>query len=281
MADARTVLIVDDDPAIHDLVQAMLDADSWKLESAYSGEEALSKLSTGAYDLVLTDIVMPGLDGLGLLKQIRENHPAVKVVVMTALNTPDHIIGTIRGQAYSYLSKPFSRPALAETLDSALHIPSEPDDIRVLSARPGWVTLHVRCKLQTADRLAHLFREMASDLGRPERDEIATAFRELLMNAIEHGGRSDPMQWVRLTYVRTARSIIYYIQDPGQGFSFDNLPHAAVSNKSETSFEHVRIRDELGIRPGGFGILLTKKLADEVLYNATGNEVMLIKYLGS
>ena len=257
----------------------MLGEEPWIIDSAHSSEEALAKLGAGAFDLVLTDIVMPGMDGLALLARIRETRPQTKVVVMTAMNTPDHVIGSIRGQAYSYLAKPFTRGVLSETLHNALHTPVDLDDVIVLSARAGWVSLQLRCKLQTADRLTHFFREMAADLAAQERDEVSTAFRELLINAIEHGGHSDPDQWVRLTYIRTARSIIYYIQDPGQGFSMDNLPHAAISNKTETSFEHIEVRSQMGIRPGGFGILMTQKLADEVLYNATGNEVMLIKYL--
>jgi len=99
------------------------------------------------------------------------------------------------------------------------------------------------------------------------------------MNAIEHGGNSDPQKFVCLTYVRTSRAIIYYIKDPGNGFSFADLPHAAISNTPGQPFEHAEIRDKLGIRPGGFGILLTKNFADELLYSEKGNEVMLIKYL--
>jgi anti-sigma regulatory factor (Ser/Thr protein kinase) len=99
------------------------------------------------------------------------------------------------------------------------------------------------------------------------------------MNAIEHGGHSDPRQKVNLSYIRTGRSIIYYIRDPGDGFSFDKLAHAAISNTPEEPLGHAEIRDRLGIRPGGFGILLTKNFADELLYSEKGNEVMLIKYL--
>lgn len=279
MAPANTLLVVDDDPLVHDLIRAMLEREGWAIDNASSGVDALDKLRAKVYDMVLTDIMMPGLDGLGLLKLARQIRPGIRVVVMTALNAPDHAIGTIQGQAYSYLEKPFTRAALVDTLAHALQTPVEPDDVRVISAHAGWIALQLRCKLQTADRLAHFFREMVTDLGTLEREEISTAFRELLLNAIEHGGRADPNQWVRLTYIRTAKSIIYYIQDPGEGFSFDNIPHAAVSNSTPTSLEHMKVRDEMGIRPGGFGILLTKQMADEVLYNATGNEVMLIKYL--
>lgn len=67
--------------------------------------------------------------------------------------------------------------------------------------------------------------------------------------------------------------------DSGVGFSIDRLPHAAVSNPEDKPFEHVKYRTEHGIRAGGFGILMTRELVDDLLYNEKGNEVLLIKYL--
>jgi CheY-like chemotaxis protein/anti-sigma regulatory factor (Ser/Thr protein kinase) len=275
----KSILIVDDDPAIHVLLRQLLNGEDWQVESAMDGDEALSRLLAGAYDLVLADIVMPGMDGLALLKRIREVRPLVKVVIMTAVNTPAHVVQSIRNQAYSYLSKPFSREAVSETLHAALVDAVGADDIVVHSARPNWVSVELRCKLSTAERLTQFFRELSADLKTEDREMISTAFRELLVNAIEHGGRCDPDQKVNLTFVRGARCILYYIRDPGEGFSFERLPHAAVSNSPEQPFAHAEVRGALGIRPGGFGILLTWHFADEVVYSERGNEVVLIKYL--
>jgi anti-sigma regulatory factor (Ser/Thr protein kinase) len=155
----------------------------------------------------------------------------------------------------------------------------EQDDIDVISALPNWISLQIRCKIATADRLVPFLREMESTVSADDREMIATAFRELLLNAIEHGGQLDPEKRVNLTYIRTDRSIIYYVRDPGAGFSLENLPHAAVSNTLDAPLAHVETRSRLGIRPGGFGILLTRNFADELLYSEKGNEVVLIKYL--
>jgi CheY-like chemotaxis protein/anti-sigma regulatory factor (Ser/Thr protein kinase) len=257
----------------------MLQARNPVIESAYSGDEALSRLAAGRYDLVLADIYMPGMDGLTLLNRIREIQPDATVIIMTAQTTPATIIQSISNSAYGYLSKPFTKEALVDLVLNALSTRIEADDIEVVSARPGWVSMEVRCKMKTADRLTNFFREFAGDLQADERDSICAAFRELLMNAIEHGGKADPDQKVSLTYVRTSHSIIYYIRDPGEGFSFEQLTHAAVSNAVDAPFEHAEIRNRLGIRPGGFGILMTKNFADELLYSEKGNEVMFIKYL--
>jgi anti-sigma regulatory factor (Ser/Thr protein kinase) len=124
-------------------------------------------------------------------------------------------------------------------------------------------------------------RELSAELAVEDREDVGTAFRELLMNAIEHGAGSDPSKTVRLDYMRTAKSILYKVVDPGEGFSLSNLSHAAVSNEPDAPFQHCDERKRLGLRPGGFGILLTKSLADELIYNEKGNEVLLIKYVCS
>jgi hypothetical protein len=75
--------------------------------------------------------------------------------------------------------------------------------------------------------------------------------------------------------------LMYRIADPGPGFSFEGLGHAAIGQPADEPVSHVALRDQMGIRPGGFGILMTRALADELIYNEAQNEVIFIKYLGS
>ena len=99
------------------------------------------------------------------------------------------------------------------------------------------------------------------------------------MNAIEYGGHFDPKQTVELSYIRTAHSIVYYVRDPGEGFSFAKLDHAAIANTGDEPFRHSALREQMGMRPGGFGLLMAKNFADELIYSAKGNEVIFIKYV--
>lgn len=276
---AHTLLLVDDDPAVHELVAAVLRPTEWHIDNAYDGLEGLERAKERSYDVVLTDIRMPGMDGLELLHHIREVRPEAKVVVMTAASTSADIVRAIREHAFSYFSKPFSPSAVADVMAQAVNTGPWQDDIEVVSAIPEWISLRLRCKMETADRLMQFVREMEMDFPPHERENIAAAFRELLMNAIEHGGGSDPNKRVQVTYVRTSRAIVYVIQDPGKGFSFDAITHAAIANPPDEPARHLEIRAEQGVRPGGFGILLTRNLVDELIYNEKGNEVLFIKYL--
>ena len=69
------------------------------------------------------------------------------------------------------------------------------------------------------------------------------------------------------------------IADPGEGFDINHLAHAAISNPDDDPLAHDRVRQEMGLRPGGLGLVMTKAFVDEVIYNEKRNEVVLVKYL--
>src|SRR2546425_5174418 len=255
MSVPKRILIVDDDPEVHQLLAAALHDDGRRIESAFDGLEGLRRVEAVPYDLVMSDVNMPGLDGLALLERIRQIRPTTKVVIMTVESTPEGIIHAIRERAFSYFSKPFTINAVSEMAARALESEPADDDIEVFSARPDWLALRLRCKIETADRILQFLRELGTDLPAAELESIATAFREILLNAIEHGGASDPKKKVTIAYVRTQRAVLYYVRDPGKGFSFETLSHAAVSNPLDSPFEHAQVREQRGMRPGGFGIL--------------------------
>jgi CheY-like chemotaxis protein/anti-sigma regulatory factor (Ser/Thr protein kinase) len=279
MSPRKRILIVDDDPDVHQLLIAALEAPDRHIESVADGLAGLRCIESEPYDLVMTDVNMPGIDGMELLERIGKLQPDTRVLVMTVANTPENIIRAIRERAFSYFSKPFTINAVIEMVERALNSTASGNDIEVLSARPNWLELRLRCKMETADRILQFLREMGIGLPPAEQENIATAFREILFNAIEHGGGSDPNKSVKVTYVRTERAVLYLVRDPGKGFSFQKLSHAAVANPLDSPFEHAEIRERLGMRPGGFGIFMTRELVDELIYNETGNEVLLIKYL--
>jgi anti-sigma regulatory factor (Ser/Thr protein kinase) len=104
------------------------------------------------------------------------------------------------------------------------------------------------------------------------------AFREVLLNAIEHGGGLDPDQVVEVTAVRTARALVFYVRDPGQGFRLPDLPHAAIAQPEGDPLALAERRAQAGLRPGGFGLLMARAVVDEMIHSERGNEVLLVKH---
>ncbi len=275
----KRILIVDADTGVHQMLTGILSARGREVESAFDGKDALRRIEAVRYDLVLTDAQMPGLDGISLLERIQKESPETRVAVMTEAHTPETVVRAIQERAYTCFRKPLTEQCVVDLVDHALASTPEADDIEVLSARPDWLALRLRCKTETADRIQQFLLAMGSELRDAERQQVATAIREILLNAIEHGGHHDPDKHVAVTFVRATRALLYYVRDPGRGFSFDGLAHAAVANPEDSPMEHVLVREKMGMRPGGYGLMLTKQLVDEMIHNEAGNEVLLIKYL--
>jgi anti-sigma regulatory factor (Ser/Thr protein kinase)/CheY-like chemotaxis protein len=256
----------------------LFEPEHWSIVFAADNKQALSLAKDRAFDLIITGERTTGKEDIELLRKLRLVRPHTRLIILTDEFIPGDVLASIRERAFSYFARPFSTEKLAEMIRIAMAEPHWDDGIEILSAQPQWIRLSVRCDVLTANRLIQFFRE-ASDLPDAEKEEVSTAFREMLLNAMEHGGHFDPTQYVEIHYVRTKRMILCKVKDPGEGFSLDELKHAAVTNPPDDPFRHMAERESRGIRPGGFGILMAKKLVDELLYNEQGNEVLLVKYL--
>lgn len=276
----RSALIVDPEPQVSRALCAVLSPEEWSIEYAAGNRSALKLVEARPFDLIVTGTETTGKEDIDLLRKIRKVRPHIRLIILTDERTPADVITAIRERAFSYFSKPFSTDSLAEIVRHAISEPLWDDGIELVSATPEWVSIIARCDRQTADRLVQFFQEM-SDLPPSEKHDVATAFREMLLNAMEHGGNFDPNEYVEVAYVRTRKLVMCRIKDPGQGFTLEEIQHAAVNNPSYDPIRHVLFREAQGLRPGGYGVLLTKHLVDELVYSEKGNEVLLIKYLHS
>jgi anti-sigma regulatory factor (Ser/Thr protein kinase)/ActR/RegA family two-component response regulator len=271
-------LIVDSSPEINQLLDNLFSAEEWEIHRAKDNQDALRLAQEHAYDLIVTGERTSGQEDIELLRRLRMVRPHTRLIILTDEFTPGDVLGSIRECAFSYFTRPFSTEKFAEMIRIAMSEPFWDDGIEILSATPNWVRLAVRCDLVTANRLLQFYRE-ASGLPDVETEEVAGALREILLNAMEHGGKFDPSKHVEVGYVRTQRMVLCKVKDPGTGFSLEELKHSALANPPDQPFLHMAERENRGLRPGGFGILMSKKLVDDLIYNDKGNEVLLIKYL--
>ena len=275
---APTVLVVDDDRTTRHLASALLAKAGMKTAVAKDGAEALRLISARRFDLVLLDVWMPRMDGLELLARLRRRGAPPKVLVMTSDDTPDTLLRAVREEAFQWVHKPLDPPTLLGAVREALSASRAVTPIEVISARPNWVELVVPCTRAAAERIQEIMARIGADLPDEVPEPVGYAFRELLLNAIEWGGKLDPKHKVRIAYVRTKRMLMYRIADPGPGFKLEDLDHAAITHP-DSPIEHMRVREEKGLRPGGFGLLTVKAKVDELVYNEKQNEVIFFKYL--
>ena len=273
------ILVADDDRTTRLLISEILRAEKFDVAIAPDGAIALKKLKQSKFDLALLDVWMPKKNGIEVLSALRKSSNRPKAIVMTSDDTPQTLLGAIREQAYQYISKPIDPSALVALVKQSLEEKSEALPIEVVSARPEWVELVVPCSLDTAERIESFMARLKGGLSEEVRAGVGQAFHELLLNAVEWGGKLDAKRKVRISYLRAKRMLLYRIADPGPGFKLADLTHAAISNTSEDPTKHDEVRQQKGLRPGGFGLMLAKANVDELLYNEAQNEVVFVKYL--
>jgi anti-sigma regulatory factor (Ser/Thr protein kinase)/CheY-like chemotaxis protein len=273
----RSALLIGNDSEIEATVTAVLTSPSWVTHRSSDNSAAKAFAAGNAVDLVITGPRTSGREDLALLRDIRRISPATRFIILTEKSTPADAIASMREHAFAYFTAPFTMEVFAHMVRNALEDQWD-DGIEVVSATPEWICLLVRCDLKCADRVMQFMSEI-SQLPTAERQSVGTAFREMMLNAMEHGGHFDPNQYVEISYVHTRGMVACRVKDPGEGFSLDEIHHAAFANPPDDPIQHIRVRDEKGLRPGGFGVLMAKKLVDEVVYNEKGNEVLLVKYL--
>ncbi|HTV03768.1 MAG TPA: ATP-binding protein [Acidobacteriaceae bacterium] len=275
------VLVIGDCAEVSLAIGAALRKAGITVEYAAGNADALVRLRNRSFGAVISCPDSPIAEDLALLEEMRRIQSCVKLIVLAPQSTPEEVIAALRARVFACFTPPFDPAEIADLAGEAASDGESRDDIQVASARPGWVTVHVSCRLTNADRLMTFAKNLAAQLPEAALQDMMHAFREILVNAMEHGAAFDPGKIVEVTAVRTARSFVFYVRDPGAGFRPDSLSHAAISNPSDDPAAHARLRDEQGMRPGGYGLLLASGTVDELIYSEIGNEVLLIKYTDS
>ena len=278
-APERSALVVDSGPEVNNLIDEVLRSEGWSIQRVPDNQAVLSS-AVDPFDLIITGARTLGPEDLELLRKIRGVRPHQRLIILTEQWTPGDVIAAMREGAFSYLSAPFERHSFLELVRHAVNSPCWDDGIEILSATPNWVSLMARCDSVTADRLVQFLRGVREpDLPEADRENVIYAFREILLNAMEHGCKFDPSQYVEISFLRTRRAVACRVKDPGEGFSLEEVRHAAINSPAGDFFSHIAVREEQGLRPGGFGVMMAKRLVDELIYNEHGNDVLLVKYL--
>jgi anti-sigma regulatory factor (Ser/Thr protein kinase)/ActR/RegA family two-component response regulator len=275
------VLVIGEHNHVSREIGDALSVASFPMEYAAGHADVLQRLRMQSFGVVITDPDSAVDEDLALLEEMRSIRPGVKCIVLAHQSTPDEVIAALRARVFACFTPPFNTDEIATLIRSAASDSDWRDEIQVLSARPGWVSVRVNCRIITAERLITFAKELSVQLPEDTREEMLIALREILMNAMEHGAAFNPDQVVEVTVVRTGRAMVFYVRDPGGGFRRETLSHAAVANPDHDPTAHVVKREEDGIRPGGYGLLVAAGTVDELIYSEIGNEVLLIKYLDS
>jgi DNA-binding response OmpR family regulator len=271
----RTVLVVDDERDTNDLLASLVRPQGFESIQVFSGGQALAAVAQRHPDLILLDLMLPDIDGFELCDQLKRDRKTnlIPIIMVTALQDAHHRAAGVRVGANGYLIKPFTPQQLYQSMDDALAWHHE----HLQRGTTGEIHFDIRSELtylaEANDMLADLFAH--TPLTERQIKDLKQAVMEMGGNAIEWGHRKNAELVLRITYRIDPTSVTLIIQDQGPGFDPRDLPHAA---SDEDPIRHLEVRNELGLREGGFGIMLARGLVDDFRYNERGNEVTLVKY---
>ena len=294
------ILIVDDSHVERLLAKSLIEKNPrFQVELAVDGEDALAKMHALRPKLILTDLLMPNMDGLQLLQAVRRDYPATPVVLMTQFGDETTAVKALEAGAASYVPKARQAEYLLATIERVLEHAAA--DQRRRQLVQCTIEHHCRYTLPNDRRLIRALvdelQEVMSGMNfanRMDRIRMGEAIEEALLNAMYHGNleiseneltktraQLDDELLDRLVHERTrnpeiaARTILLVahmkpdevrivIRDEGRGF---NIQFADAGARSD-AFEGGRHR----------GLTLIRSLMDEVTFNNEGNELTMRKY---
>jgi len=294
-----TILVVDDSAVDRRLVGGLLEKRfPWRIEYAADGVEALARMKNLAPDLIVTDLTMPTMDGLELVRSLRVHHPEVPVILMTAYGSEALAVEALAQGAASYVPKSSLAAKLADTVEGVLGL------ARASQSREQLMRCLVRTEFSFAlendpamiDPLVDLVQQMIAGMKFTDfagRLQISVAVKEALLNALFHGNLQITQQEIeavsdhlleenetslveqrraqapyneRKLFVDvkiTGEEARFVIRDQGPGFDVHAV--SGVNDQGNPELER------------GRGLSLMRTFMDQVVFNEAGSEVTLIK----
>jgi CheY-like chemotaxis protein/anti-sigma regulatory factor (Ser/Thr protein kinase) len=272
---AAKALVVEDEPETGQLLAEILRRRGYDPTVMAEGKPAVPWTQEHRPDIILLDLMLPDVDGYDICETLKLERDTnlIPIIMVTARDTPKDKVHGLQVGANHYLTKPFTVEQLNQAIDRAL---SWRHDLEHTGTE-GEIHFQLQSDTQYLDELNHLLGSLFlfSGVAEDQVRQLITAVREMGTNAIEWGHQKNIDLIVTVTYRIDPEKVTIVIKDTGPGFDRRKLLHAA---KPEDPVSHLMVRETLGMREGGFGILMAEGLVDDLQYNEAGNEVRLIKY---
>jgi CheY-like chemotaxis protein/anti-sigma regulatory factor (Ser/Thr protein kinase) len=272
---ARKALVVEDEKELGMLLGEHLRRWGYEPTVLNEGKPVVSWVRHHQPSLILLDLLLPDMDGFTICENLKLDRETnlIPIIMVTALSGQEDKVKGLQVGANRYITKPFTADDLAKAIQDAF---AWQEDIKRRGTE-GEIRFQIQSDMEYLDELNHLLASLFlfSGLSQPQVKQLTTAVRELCTNAIEWGHQKQLDRIVTVDYHIDPAKITIFIKDTGPGFNPENLPHAA---SPDDPVRHMIVREALGLREGGFGILMSRGLVDELEYNESGNEVRLVKY---
>jgi two-component system response regulator GlrR len=198
---AGKILLVDDDPGLLRLLSIRLRAEGYEVEAVESAHKALATLNRFSPDLVITDLRMDKMDGIGLLKELQTRSPGLRVVIITAHGTiPDAVVATQSG-AFGFLTKPIDKDELMQTVEKALRVSGS------IEVEAGWAS-EIITRNQALKEILNQAKMVAATDARVLVNGESGTGKELLAKAIHNASPRHDKPFVAINCSAMAENLL-------------------------------------------------------------------------
>ena len=270
MASQR-IIVVDDEDLLREFLVDLFEREGYTVRSTTNPREALRMVDEEGFDLLVTDIKMPEMDGLELLRRVRASHPDLPVVMMTGYGSADNAIQALNLGAFNFVRKPFAVEEILKVVRKGLDLLRP---LRLGRRLLPYLTMQSTIRIPSQVDLVHAVSfqivetvALATSLRARGKLGVRLAVEELLTNAIIHGNRCDETKHIDIELHLDKDEMRITFTDEGEGFDVHALP-------DPTDPENI-------FKEHGRGIFLARFYMDELTYNDTGNSVFVRKHLGA
>ena len=170
------VLVIGSEAQVSREIGGALSAADFPMEYSAGHADALRRLRVRSFGIVITSPDSTVEEDLALLEEMRAIRPGVKCIVLARHSTPEEVIAALRARVFACFTPPFDAAEIANLARKAASDSQWRDDIQVLSAKPGWVSVRVNCRLLTAERLMTFAKELSAQLPEDTRQESCRRF---------------------------------------------------------------------------------------------------------
>lgn len=293
------ILVAEDSQTQIVHIRGLLEEADFEVDAVLDGREAIKRLENGEqYDLILTDMIMPEIDGLQLVRAVRVHYPGTPIILMTGQGTDALAIEALEDGAAGYVPKSQMHDRLASEVAQVLHAAEVDRSYEILLSclKRNEFSFELRSEVALIDPLINLLLQMMAGIrlcDSTSRVRVGLALEHALLNALYRGnleisaaemqntrelllsGRGATAVEQRMTQPPYSERKIFFdvqmtseearfvIRDQGRGFDTSRMPKPGEPDSLE--------------REGGHGLLLMQTFMDEVAFNESGNEVTMIK----
>lgn len=290
------ILVVDDEPTICNMVLRFLSMNNYEGDSANNGKDALKLLESKKYHIVLTDIKMPEMDGIALMRAAKSNQPELVFVIMSGYGTLESAIDTMKMGALNFIKKPISIVELVTTIKKA-------EDIIVHRNMPYRMKPFIKdisknivmTSKQINDNLDMVVNFLVSEIDhfgieKSLVDNLTLAVYEALNNAVEHGNLELAKDFDRDSNMEAFESFLkmkvkkleqpeYANKKVTIGFSYsDDIVQFSFTDEGK-GFDYKTFLNSMQERiyadKINRGLFLIKNVVDEMSFNPTGNQITM------